>query len=686
MHFFRTHLLLPVLLLLVAACGEGPAADNADYEQAAATLNEAYGLKDYQRLTRLADEYEADNVISDVEANYWRGYACSRQRQFRRAEIFWKQAVASDIRTDDTRKYYSKSANRLANLLLLKGDYDGTLRVALPAIEKLSKMGGDSIGDFCNLLNTVACCQLKLNMVREAEANFTRAFVDYQVMLQHHPDDAHYKSAAVCLINSTTNYLTEKRFDLACQWAERFESLMTRYRERGQIDTAFLDKETARLELYKATALYGMDSTDVADEAYRRALETDYAKTADGKMEACDYLMAAGRWHEAARNFEVLDYQMQKYGMDFTLDNIRLYLLPKFKANSSAMRVDTSLTVAMKICNSLEDAINEQKENDMAELATIYETQQKEAQIAQQRDEIARFRLIAGGTAMLLLTIFFGIYSFHKRKAQQRLAAAHAELGAAHEKLQKAYAELETTTKAKARIDSELRIARNIQLSIVPSVFPEHKGLDLFASMVPAREVGGDLYDFIVSDNYLYFCIGDVSGKGVPAALFMAQTARMFRALAKEMMKHADIAKRLNEELTENNDSGMFVTMFLGLVNLKTGNMQFCNAGHNPPVIDGQFLEMESNAPIGLWLECKFAGEEIDNVKGKPMFFYTDGLNEAENSRQEQFGDDRMLSFVVNSRLASARQTVEAMAREVEKHRNGTEPNDDLTMLCMKVG
>lgn len=686
MHIDRNQFILPLLLLLLAACGERMEVRNADYAQADSALYAAYKQKDYRQLMELANDYEADNVISDVEANYWRGYACSRMKQFRRAEIFWKAAVAGDIRTDDTRKYYSKSANRLANLLLLKGDYGGTLRVALPAIDKLGKMGGDSIGDFCNLLNTVACCQLKLNMLREAEANFNRAFVDYQVMLQHNSSDAYYKSAAVCLINATTNYLSEKHFDMANQWAERFESLLKRYKERGHIDTAFLDKETARLELYRATAFYGMDSTRVAADVYRRALETDYAKTDDGKMEACDYLMTAGRWREAAANYEVLDLQMQKYGMDLTLDNIRLYLLPKFKANVRIMRNDTSLAVAKKICNALEDAINEQKANDIAELATIYETQQKEAQIARQRDEMIRFRLIAGGTALVLLTIFFAFYSFNKRKAQHRLAAAHAELGKSHEKLQKAYAELETTTKAKERIDSELRIARNIQLSIVPSVFPEHEGLDLFASMTPAREVGGDLYDFIVTDRHLYFCIGDVSGKGVPAALFMAQAARMFRALAKEMIKPADIARRLNEELTENNDNGMFVTMFLGLINLETGHMQFCNAGHNPPIVDGQFLEMESNAPIGLWPECEFEGEEIENVKGKPMFFYTDGLNEAENSRQEQFGDERMLSFIVGNRLSSARQTVEAVAREVEKHRNGTEPNDDLTMLCMKVG
>ena len=240
------------------------------------------------------------------------------------------------------------------------------------------------------------------------------------------------------------------------------------------------------------------------------------------------------------------------------------------------------------------------------------------------------------------------------------------------------------------RIESELRIARHIQMSMVPNTFPQHEGLDMYASMIPAREVGGDLYDYILSGQNLYFCLGDVSGKGVPASIFMGQTLRLFRSMAKQGMMPADICTRMNDELTDGNDSAMFVTFFIGLLDLTTGHLDFCNAGHNPPVIggdsqQGNFLEMEPNAPIGLWADLQYVGEEIDTIKGRPLFLYTDGLNEAENTDKEQFGDDRLISILRNTHFDTARQVIENLEAAVDAHRNGAEPNDDLTMFCIRV-
>ena len=263
-------------------------------------------------------------------------------------------------------------------------------------------------------------------------------------------------------------------------------------------------------------------------------------------------------------------------------------------------------------------------------------------------------------------------------------------LTTAYDKLGTAYEQLEQTTAVKERIESELRIARDIQMSMVPHEFPERPDLDLYASMTPAKEVGGDLYDYLLEDNILYFCLGDVSGKGVPASLFMAQTIRLFRALAKQHLMPASIAKRLNDELTEKNDNGMFVTMFIGQLNLITGLFHFCNAGHNPPVIGGDkqhgsFLEMEPNAPIGLWPGLEFVGEEIASIKGRPLFIYSDGLNEAENMKQEQFGDDHMLDILRQTKFKNARHVVELMEAEVKHHRDGAEANDDLTIMCIRA-
>ena len=251
--------------------------------------------------------------------------------------------------------------------------------------------------------------------------------------------------------------------------------------------------------------------------------------------------------------------------------------------------------------------------------------------------------------------------------------------------------ELKETTAQKASIESELNVASSIQMSMLPSVFPDREGLDMYASMTPAKEVGGDLYGYLLKDEKLYFCVGDVSGKGVPASLFMAQVTRLFRTLANQMIQPADICTQMNEALSgEENQTCMFVTLFIGLVDLKTGHLSFCNAGHNPPVIGGgehhgEFLQMLPNFPIGVMPGLEFEGEEIDSIKGRPLFIYTDGLNEAENREHDQFGDDHLIDILRNTHFDTARQVVETLAAKVEEHRDGAEPNDDLTMMCLRI-
>jgi sigma-B regulation protein RsbU (phosphoserine phosphatase) len=251
--------------------------------------------------------------------------------------------------------------------------------------------------------------------------------------------------------------------------------------------------------------------------------------------------------------------------------------------------------------------------------------------------------------------------------------------------------ELKDTTAQKASIESELNVANSIQMSMLPNVFPDREGLDMYASMTPAKEVGGDLYGYLLKDDNLYFCLGDVSGKGVPASLFMAQVTRLFRTLANQQLSPSDICTHMNDALSgDENPTNMFVTLFVGMVDLTSGHLSFCNAGHNPPVIGGgehhgDFLEMKPNFPIGVLPGLEFEGEEIESIKGRALFIYTDGLNEAENREHEQFGDERLIDILRNTHFDSARQVIETLAAEVEKHRDGADPNDDLTMMCLRI-
>ena len=249
--------------------------------------------------------------------------------------------------------------------------------------------------------------------------------------------------------------------------------------------------------------------------------------------------------------------------------------------------------------------------------------------------------------------------------------------------------ELKETTAMKASIENELKVASDIQMSMVPRIFPafpNRKDIDLYASMTPAKEVGGDLYDFFVQDERLYFCVGDVSGKGVPASLFMAITRNMFRIIAQQGLTPAEIAERINVFLAKDNDRGMFVTMFIGIADLHSGRLDYCNCGHNAPIIDGQFLKMQyDNQPLGRWEDDPFYGESIEDIRGKQLLVYTDGLNEAENQEKELLGNKRLLELMAESASLDSRQVIDMLRKAVEQHRAGADPNDDLTLMCMKL-
>ena len=249
--------------------------------------------------------------------------------------------------------------------------------------------------------------------------------------------------------------------------------------------------------------------------------------------------------------------------------------------------------------------------------------------------------------------------------------------------------ELKTTTAQKASIENELKVASDIQMSMVPRLFPafpSRKDIDLYASMTPAKEVGGDLYDFFIQDEILYFCVGDVSGKGIPASLFMAVTRNLFRIVAQQGLPPAEIASHINNILAVDNDRAMFVTMFIGKADLRTGHLDYCNCGHNAPVVDGQLLEMQyANQPLGLWEDDPFYGESIDNFRGRQFLLYTDGLNEAENAEKELLGNDRMIELMQDAQDMDARHVVDMLKAAVEEHRAGADPNDDLTLLCLTI-
>ena len=641
----------------------------------------------YERLRAVADSFEIVGDISQLNANRWRGVAYYHEGQYRMAELCYRKALECEVKTALDQLSYNKCARRLSEILLVKGDFEGSLQVAIPAVKRMDKTGIGSDIDYAILLNNIGCCQLNLGRDEEAKESFITARGHYANRWQTDTTGRGFQEAVLGTVYTSQAYINTRRYAESIYWIDRTEMLLSKYRERPDARKEYFDEYQGRIEIMRAIAQEGLHKSKEAAEAYQRFKETKFAHTPSGKILGNDYLMVAKRYQEAADNYRFLDKAISDWGMEMSLDNIQLYMLPKYHANAEAGRKDSARVAGTRILELLDSAITGQKSSATAELATLYDTQGKEAEIAEKEMKLTQQRLVSTGVALVLIIVFFLIYIFHKRKAAHKLAAAHGRLEEAHAKLQVAYDQLEETTQIKERIQSELRIARDIQMSMVPNVFPDRENIDMYAAMTPAKEIGGDLYGYQLLGDELYFCLGDVSGKGVPASLFMAQANRMFRTLGSEHMKPAAIATRMNNALTENNDQGMFVTMCMGLIDLKTGRMDYCNAGHNPPVYGNppKFMEVESNAPIGLWPGLEFVGETIDDIRGIPFLIYSDGLNEAENKEQEQFSDERIIEVLSDPSLDNAKKVVLKLMDEVNKHRNGADPNDDLTILSLMI-
>ena len=250
---------------------------------------------------------------------------------------------------------------------------------------------------------------------------------------------------------------------------------------------------------------------------------------------------------------------------------------------------------------------------------------------------------------------------------------------------------LSISTEKNERLEGELHIARTIQMAMLPKVFPpfnDHPDLNVYGMVNPAKEIGGDLYDFFLRHDKLFFCVGDVSGKGVPAALVMAMTHSLFRNITAHEENPAAIVSEMNKALAEENTENMFLTLFLGVLDSKTGALDYCNAGHNPPVImkNGEWRKVEclANLPLGVEQDFPFEAQTTQMAYNDVLFLYTDGLTEAENGSHVQYGEQRMMQRLSAMSDSRPREIIERMQASVEAFVDGAQQSDDLTMLSIR--
>ena len=673
--------LAATVILSISGCHNVDKSSNAE---AVNLMDAASKTRDYERMLSLADSLGKAGKLSKGESNYWQGYAHYQMGQRELAEYFWQEAirVTENSEAPVDLVYYAKSASYLTSQLCRYAEYASALHTALPIINRLEKIQCDTTSDYTNLLIFAGVSKTSFDK-EDPTANemLERAYQMHIDNIQKKDTKTAYRDAVAGINNIAYIWVYVKGYEQGLFWTNRLQNLLQEYKEKFSDDKNYIDKQWARYKLYHAAALEGVGQHKEAENEYRDYLETDFAQTLEGLTNASEYLSIAHRWEEAVASYRSIMEYLQKENMVYSLDNIQRYLLKKYRAYQMLHRQDSINLTARQICEVLDSAIINNRQFDASELHSIHV---RDMEIVEAEARSARQRQIYTALVVIILIIAFTIYIIFRRRADKKLHKAH-------EALKEAYDQLEETTTIKERMESELRIARDIQMSMVPSSFALYPGLDMFASMTPAREVGGDLYGYLLTGDNLYFVVGDVSGKGVPASLFMAQATRLFQTLAKQCMSPAEICTRINDALSgEDNEGNMFVTMFLGLLDLKSGHLSFCNAGHNPPILGDpekgcDFIQMHSNAPIGVLPGLDFQGDEIENIKGRPLFVYTDGLNEAENPAHEQFGDDRLLTFLRNCSFESSRQVILDIVADVEKHRNGAEPNDDLTMMCLNI-
>ena len=272
-------------------------------------------------------------------------------------------------------------------------------------------------------------------------------------------------------------------------------------------------------------------------------------------------------------------------------------------------------------------------------------------------------------------------------KHNDEVARLRDSFGTMQQSLKEYLEEQKALSAAKAAMMSELNVAHTIQMSMIPKTFPafpDRKDLDLYASLTPAKAVGGDLYDFFIRDDNLYFCIGDVSGKGVPASLVMAVSRTLFRNIAAHTDKPSHIVETMNVNICDGNEQCMFVTLFVGVLDLQTGRLRYSNAGHDAPYVQDEHLPCDSNLPVGITPDLKYSEQETMIAPGKILFLYTDGLTEAENSSQNLFGMQR-INEVIATFEGSPQELIETMTAAVHQFVGDTEQSDDLTMLAFRI-
>ena len=411
------------ILLFFAAvfmgCTDNGLRDKAQVTDFEIALEQYQQERDDEKILALVDSLEAQGDMTDVQASYWRGNACYMKKDRAEAIRYFRKALDGDILRRENQHTYYMAAGALTDLLMnWRHDYQGALETAMPAVAAMEARGHTDEEDYSSMLHDIGLCQLRLNMFDEGGKTLTRAmdFIDRQAEQDTIGTVAYNR--VVMLINIAIPYLDKSLFEEADNWLKRSEQALAYYAAMPKADPERVDRSKGRILTLSAEVSQRLGRSQEAAKAYEEARKTNFGQTTDGQIDATGYLLAAGRWAEAADIFQPLDSIMNDWGIKpTTLSSLSSLMLAKYRSYVGAGRRDSAAAVSARICEALDSAVIKERESKAAELATVY--QLKEEQLGRQQAETdARiFRLATLAVVIALVAaLAFAIYFFYQRR------------------------------------------------------------------------------------------------------------------------------------------------------------------------------------------------------------------------------------------------------------------------------
>ena len=450
---------MPVLAVVALIISCTASVGEQKQTKAQKLIEEIANSHDNKRLAHVADSLMITGELSKGESNFWQGYAYYRMRQNEVAKYHWETALKVTENSNDPNdvKFYARSASYIASQMCRFGDFALALQTCMPAVTHLEQIKADTTSDYTNLLIFTACCRAHFDIGDSSVVGmFEKAYEMHLRNVKNKGTKEAYRDAIAGLENIAYGWVSERNYQQGLRWAERVGKMVSDYRNLFPSDAEYIDKQWSRFKIYRAIILEIMGLHEEAARDYRDYQATDFSTTMEGLTNAAEYLTAAGRWEEAAKNFSAVDDYLHREGAIYTMDNIQRYMLKKYYANKMLGNQDSLNATARKICEELDSAIMVSRDIDAVGLEII---RQKETEIVERQAQSARYKQINTIVLLIAVTIAFAVYTVIRHRAQRKLEEKNKQLTIAN-------ARAEESSKMKTnfiqQISHEIRTPLNI--------------------------------------------------------------------------------------------------------------------------------------------------------------------------------------------------------------------------------